>query len=275
MTTYAPPTSATGRWMTLQEVARESGLREDLVSRFVPHMDTPTGPLYSAHHLGIARLVKQLTEMRLPYEAIDVTVRDAVNRPDAQFGIALAQVRPNTSTRRKLWTVAGAAAAVALIVGGVIGGLISYGNGGGDTTAAPAVTVTAEAPPPAQISATIPATPDPVCAEWGPLHDSYRAKLTDWVKVDPRVPAAQWSAEQRAINMAVIPTLEAEAADMRRLAGQAEDPFLAGLLRAQAEYEELTAQAIPNYEPSDAKFWGATVNFSNAVNARCTAVAPR
>lgn len=274
MTTYAPPTSATGRWMTLQEVARESGLREDLVSRFVPHMDTPTGPLYSAHHLGIARLVKQLTEMRLPYEAIDVTVRDAVNRPDAQFGIALAQVRPNTSTRRKLWTVAGAAAAVALIVGGVIGGLIGYGNGGGDTTAAPAVTVTAEAPP-AQISATIPATPDPVCAEWNPIATDYASKQAEWAKTDPNVPAAQWSPQERALNMGIIPVLRDQAADMRRLAEKAEDPLLRALLESQAVYEEAYANRLPNYQPNDQRLWQAAINFSSAVNSLCTAVMPR
>lgn len=274
MTTYAPPTSATGRWMTLQEVARESGLREDLVSRFVPHMDTPTGPLYSAHHLGIARLVKQLTEMRLPNEAIDVTVRDAVNRPDAQFGLALAQVRPNTSTRRKLWTVAGAAAAVALIVGGVIGGLIGYGNGGGDTTAAPAVTVTAEAPP-AQISATIPATPDPVCAEWNPMNDRYREQRAEWVKTDPNIPAAQWSAEQRAVTMAVVPVMQQQAAELRRLADKTADPTLRSMLELEAAYQDAFANQLPTYSPEDKRLWVAATDFGNAVNSLCHATSRR
>ncbi|EUA65533.1 hypothetical protein I553_10830 [Mycobacterium xenopi 4042] len=37
------PSAAPGRWMTLAEISRESGLRQDLVSRFVPGMDTPSG----------------------------------------------------------------------------------------------------------------------------------------------------------------------------------------------------------------------------------------
>jgi hypothetical protein len=89
------------------------------------------------------------------------------------------------------------------------------------------------------------------------------------------IAAAQWSPDQRAVNLAAIPVLRTEAADMRRLAGKATNPVITALLEQQALHEDRTADAIPNYQPGDAKFWGATVNFSNAVNALCNAVAPR
>jgi hypothetical protein len=36
------------QWMTADEISRQSGLRQDLVSTFVPRTDTPSGTLYSA-----------------------------------------------------------------------------------------------------------------------------------------------------------------------------------------------------------------------------------
>ena len=53
----------TGRWMSLAEVERDSGLHRAQVSRFVPPVDTPSGPLFSAHHLAVARFVKHLTKI--------------------------------------------------------------------------------------------------------------------------------------------------------------------------------------------------------------------
>lgn len=276
MTTFArpQPPGSTGRWMTLGEISRESGLRQDLVTCFVPGMGTPSGTLYSAHNLALARYVKELTDLNLPGAAIQVAVQDLESRPEAEFNMLMTQTRRQPGTSRgRLWAGIGAAAAVALVIGGIVGGLIGYGNGSGQTTASP-VTVTAAAPP-VQFNPTIPATPDPVCAEWAPLHDSYRTQLAAWVAVDPNIPASQWSPDQRAVNMAVIPVLRSEASDMRRLAQTAKDPLLKALLQEQAVYEDHTAQAIPDYQPNDAKFWGAVVNFSNTVNALCTAVAPR
>lgn len=169
----------------------------------------------------------------------------------------------------KLWAVAGAVAAGALIVGGVIGGLIGYGNGGGDArpaSAAPA-TVTAEPRPP---QVTIPETPDPVCAEWAPLLDSYNAQQAAWTNTDPAVPAERWSPEQRALTTSIIPVLKAEAADMRRLAAKAEDPFLASLMTGQAVYEEFYAERLQNnYQPSDHRYWNAVIAFSGAVKGVC------
>ncbi|EUA17403.1 MULTISPECIES: hypothetical protein [Mycobacterium avium complex (MAC)] len=264
--------------MTLAEISRESGLRQDLVSRFVPGMDTPSGKLYSAHHVALARYVKELTDLNVPSAAVQVAVHDMESRPQSEFDMILTQSRRRQGTLRgRLWAGIGAAAAAALLIGGIAGGLVGYSTADRDNTtaAAPAPsTVTAPAKP-AEISPTIPVTPDPVCAEWAPMHDAYRTQLENWVGVDPRIPSAQWSPDQRAINMAAIPVLRAEATDMRRLAGKAQNQLLKGLMQQQAVYEEHTADAIPGYQPDDAKFWGAVVNFSNAVNALCTATAQK
>jgi hypothetical protein len=166
-----------------------------------------------------------------------------------------------------------AAAAVALIIGGAIGGLIGAGtrDAAPTTTAAP-VTVTAEAPP---VDVSVPTSPDPVCSEWVPLSDGYRGKRAAWVAIDPNIPADRWTSDQRAANMDVIPTLHAEAADLRRLAGKAQNDLLATLMRSQAQYEDAYANHLPNYPPNDQRLWQAFTDFGNSVNSVCTATGSR
>ncbi len=167
----------------------------------------------------------------------------------------------------------GSVAALSLVVGGVIGGIIGSSNTNNDThAAAPTVTVEAAAP---QVNPTIPATPDPVCAEWAPISNSYGAKLDEWSKSDATIPASSWSPEQRTLNLSVVPVLQASATDMRRLADKAEDPFLARLMRQQAMYEEAFVVRLPNYEPNDQVLWRASTDFAGAVRSTCLTVKPR
>ncbi len=176
--------------------------------------------------------------------------------------------RPPSPNRGEVLAVAGAAAAVALIIGGVIGGLIGYNNRGTTPTAAP-VTVTAEVEPPLP---TFAVNVDPVCDEWGVLNDEYRGKRTEWIGTDAKVPATQWSPEQRKISLDVVPLLKQEGAELRRLAEQAGDPVLRNLLGLTAAYQERFAQRLPSYTPAtDKPIWTAAVNFGNAVNSYCNA----
>ena len=174
-----------------------------------------------------------------------------------------------------MWPAVGLASAVALIAGGIIGGMIGSSNTGNNPAAAPP-TVTVEAPAP-QFNPTIPVTPDPVCAEWGPIADSYNAKLKEWSMKsgDPNLTSSSWTAEQRALNAGAVSVVRDQIADLRRLADQAQDPFLAGLLRAQATYGEAFILRLPNYQPSDRPLWMAAYDFSGAVRAVCKTVQPR
>ena len=67
--------------MTRAELAQASGLREDLVARFIPGADTPTGPMYAAQQLALAVYVKELTDHNLPPAAVDDKVREFLTRP--------------------------------------------------------------------------------------------------------------------------------------------------------------------------------------------------
>ena len=182
---------------------------------------------------------------------------------------------PPPAGRRRVWPAASVAATAALLLGGVIGGIIGSSNKDSvPAAAAPMVTVEAPAP---QFNPTIPVTPDPVCAEWGPMADSYNAKLKEWSMKsgDPNMTSSSWTAEQRALNAGAVLVVRDQIADLRRLADQAQDPFLAGLLRAQATYGEAFILRLPNYQPSDRPLWMAAYDFSGAVRAVCKTVQPR
>ncbi|MCA2338430.1 hypothetical protein [Mycobacterium avium] len=269
MTTYAPQT-APGRWIRAAELARESGLREDLIQRFMPADTTGPVPMYSAGAVPLAKYIKRLTDMGTPASAIDAAVRELHNNSGAMMQISLAA--PEAPSRRgRLLAISGAAAAAALMIGGVIGGLINIGGRDAAPAAAP-VTVTAEAP---SADVRVPTTPDPVCAEWSPMNDSYQQKRQAWLKTDPNIAADQWSPEQRSLTTAVIPIMNAEAQDLIRLAGKAADPVLQYNLQMEAQYQKLFASRLPNYTPADQRLWQAANDFSNAVNSLCYAVAPR
>ncbi|MEN4476590.1 hypothetical protein [Mycolicibacterium cosmeticum] len=155
----------------------------------------------------------------------------------------------------------------------MIGGLIGVGSRDDTSSTAPAtVTVTAAAP---SIDVSVPASSDPVCAEWIPLADGYRAKRAAWVAIDPSISAERWTLDQRAVNMAVIPTLRSEADDLRRFAERATNDLLATLMRSQAQYEDAYANRLPHYQPVDQRLWQAVTDFGNSVNSVCTVTGSR
>ncbi len=270
--TMIAPHAAASAWMTRAELAQASGLREDLVARFIPGADTPTGPMYAAQQLALAVYVKELTDHNLPPAAVDDKVREFLTRPATP---APAPIIPKPAARRRGPSAAmGGTAAAALLLGVIIGSIMGSSNNSDSTTnsAAPTITVEAAAP---QVNPTIPAVPDPVCAEWGPISNSYGAKLAEWSKSDSTIAATSWSLEQKALNLGIVPVLQAQADDLNRLADRAQDPFLARLMREQALYEKEFASRIPNYEPSDQALWRAVADYAGAVRATCLTVAPR
>lgn len=90
--------------MSADDLARTTGLRADLVLRFIPATPGPTGPLYSSEHVALAGIVKQLTDAGTDAAAIDAVVR-AVHNP------------PPRRPRRRWWWIAAAALIAAAGVG--------------------------------------------------------------------------------------------------------------------------------------------------------------
>lgn len=263
--------------LTADQLGAASGLRTDLVARFVPATATPEGPRYHPAQEPLARFVKHLTDVGTPAEAVDAAVRDLSSRPGADITAALSGAHGSSRTGPRRWAVIGAAATAALILTGLIGGLIGANTTNQDRAVAPpppptTVTVPSEPEP---LQAVLPTTPDPVCAEWGRLSQGYREKRAEWVKTDPNVPASEWSGDERQLSMAVIPLLRQEAEETEQLAERANDPILRSMMQLEALYQSKFADRLPDYTPSDKRLWVAVTDFSNAINSLCSAVVPR
>jgi hypothetical protein len=269
MTMIAP--HAAGPWMSRTELAQASGLREDLIARFIPAASTPTGPMYAASQLAEAVYIKELTDQNLPPAAVENKVHEFHRRQRA--APTPAAIPKPAASRRGLWAAVGAAATAALITGGAIGAMIGSSNTGNSTAVAvPTATVEAAAP---EFNPTIPESPDPVCAEWAPIADANAAKQREWATKSVDQPASTWNDEQRALNRAFVEVVRENISNLNRLADKAQDPFLAALMRAQAMYAEAYILRLPNYEPSDRPLWQAAVDMSGAVRAACKTVVPR
>jgi hypothetical protein len=63
-------------WMTRTELAQASGLREDLIARFIPAASTPAGLMYAASQLAEAVYIKELTDQNLHPAAIENKVHE-------------------------------------------------------------------------------------------------------------------------------------------------------------------------------------------------------
>lgn len=273
--TSTAPDAAPGHWLTAAEVARASELREDLVERFLPAMEPPEA-LYSGDLVAIARFVKELTDLGTPAPAIEVAVAELRGRPDAAFSVALGNGRRRAAfgaSRIRTWATVGATAVTALIIGGVVGGFAGLGDPGEGPASAPAAVakaIPAEAiKPKAKEVHAVTEKPDPVCAEWGKVAASYGKKQHAWSKLDPRVPASKWSPKHRKVALAVVPVLREEAEALRRLAGKAVDPVLAGLMKRQAVYEDTYASRLPKYRPDDHDYWKKAAALDGTVKALC------
>lgn len=269
LASMAQPTDA-GQWMNVSALAAATGLTPAQITQFIPATPSAAGPLYNPHQAAVAAVVRNLIDAGVPDTAIHAAVADLNTRPYSHVHNLASASRTPPRRTRGLWIAAAAAAAIVIaLTAGLIGNAI--GASGADHNPLPVaapetITITETLQPP-----TIGAPADPVCQQWAPMADDYRAKLKEWVAIDPGIPASKWSVDQRAVNMRIIPVLREEVAELRRLAEQSHDELLSALLRSQAAYQEEYAQRIPAYEPGDQRLWQAVTDFGNAVNSLCSA----
>jgi hypothetical protein len=224
----------------------------------------------------MAKFVKALADIATPAAVIDAAVGELNSLPDGEIGgLAINPRRGLASPPRARRAAIAAAIVGALFIGGAAAGVLighNHGNQNATSTVAPS-TITVPAPP-QPLQPVLPTNPDPACAQWSVLSVSNHSKQEAWVKTDPKVPASQWSPEQRALNSDIIPVMKQEAVDLRALAEKAADPMLRALMKLQVLYEEAYAARIPDYNPSDQRLWTAVTDASNMINSLCYAMAP-
>jgi hypothetical protein len=117
-------------------------------------------------------------------------------------------------------------------------------------------------------------TKAPVCDEYRALIDRQDSQLGGWHASDPKIPAAEWTPEQRKLNTAAQEVMNRDASQVREMAGRASNAILHDLLITQAEYLQAYADAIPTYIPDEHVLWRSATLLAGGLMTVCDGARP-
>jgi hypothetical protein len=110
-----------------------------------------------------------------------------------------------------------------------------------------------------------------VCPDWASMVAKFDDDTRAWLAGDPKVPANQWTPEQKAINDAVMPVMTANAKELERLGRQSDNPTLEDFAVLATQYQRAYVTALPTYTSSDGFLIQSATFLVNAINFACKA----
>jgi hypothetical protein len=113
--------------------------------------------------------------------------------------------------------------------------------------------------------------PNPVCAEWSTVLDDFQRDTADWLSIPSDIPASGWTPEQRAINDAVAPVMEASADRLQALGERSGNLTLQDFALLSAQYRRAYAESLPTYIAADNFLSEAGTALTGIVQAACKA----
>jgi hypothetical protein len=151
-------------------------------------------------------------------------------------------------------------------------GAITYGSA---STQAPFVP---KAPSPSQVADPgDPSNPqifmvdaDPVCAQWLSTYGQFDADTADWRRIDPNIPAAQWTSDQEAVVDAVAPVMTAFADKSEQLGQSSNNPTFEDFATLSAQYRRAYIAALPSYTPADNYLVTSSTFIAMSINPACS-----
>ncbi|KMO66915.1 hypothetical protein BST22_01000 [Mycolicibacterium chubuense] len=111
----------------------------------------------------------------------------------------------------------------------------------------------------------------PVCAEWLASAEKFTNDTAAWRSVDPNIAASALSPEQRAINNAAMPIMEAFATESQRLGRKSDNPVWADIATLSAQYRRAYVSALPTYAAADNDLQVAAGSAVGAISEACRA----
>jgi hypothetical protein len=132
-------------------------------------------------------------------------------------------------------------------------GGISYGS------AAPLAPLVSEPAPPSEVAPpgdpTAPTrfltSENSVCSEWASTVSKFGDDTTAWLAIDSKIPATEWTPEQKAVNDAVMSVMSANADELERLGRQSGNPIMEDIALLAAQYRRAYVTALPTYTSPD------------------------
>ena len=123
-----------------------------------------------------------------------------------------------------------------------------------------------------------PANPQPfltsdnsVCGDWKSSLDQFGKNTADWQKLDPNVPAIYWNREQKAVNYAVAPVMNAFASTMEQIGRQSDNAIWQDFANLSAQYRRAFVVSLPTYTPTDNHLANAANYASTTILGACVA----
>ncbi|WP_307787497.1 hypothetical protein [Mycolicibacterium sp. S2-37] len=93
--------------------------------------------------------------------------------------------------------------------------------------------------------------PTPVCQQWETAAQKFSDETAAWLAIDPGIPAADWTPQQRSINDAVVPVMSESANELEALSRESANSVLEDFGVLAAQYRRAFALAVPSYTPAD------------------------
>jgi hypothetical protein len=116
-------------------------------------------------------------------------------------------------------------------------------------------------------------TPNFICSEWASTISKYDDDTAAWVKIDAKIPATQWTPEQKAINDAVASVMTSNADDLDRMGRKSGNPIVEDIAVLAGQYQRAIAMALPTYTSPDGFLSQSAIFLVKTINLACEAVA--
>jgi hypothetical protein len=112
------------------------------------------------------------------------------------------------------------------------------------------------------------------CAEWASLNDKFGAEpaIQEWNKADGKIPAVQWSPQQKALSDAVTPLMLNLADDLERDGGHSGNPIIQDFAAFAAQYQRAYVKALPTYGSHDEQLGLVARSTRGTVSDACSAL---
>jgi hypothetical protein len=110
-----------------------------------------------------------------------------------------------------------------------------------------------------------------ICSELSPIITKFDTDTAAWLAIDAKIPATQWTPEEKAINDAVMPVMTTNANDLERLGRKSNNATLEDFAVLAAQYQRAYVAALPTYTSPDGFLAQAAAFLVKTINLACKA----
>ena len=110
---------------------------------------------------------------------------------------------------------------------------------------------------------------DSTCEQWIANDGEFAAATKEWESLDSSIPASQWAPEQRASQLAALPSFKSLADEMESAGRQSGDPVLEDFAALGAAYMRAYVSTGDSYIGADSWLSYTGLRINNAISAAC------